>query len=312
VPSISQRLALTAAWFRLGRPLFLAGGFVMHALGASIALYPGVPLSLPALLLGQLTVTAAQLMTHYANDYYDLPADQANQTPTYWSGGSRVLPAGALSPRVALGTALALAGLALAGALVLALAVQPAPLTLPLLLLAMALAWEYSAPPFRLHANGLGTLTGSVVVTLLTPLVGYYLQACRLSALPLLACLPLACLQFAMLISVDLPDLEGDAAGGKRTLVVRLGRRRAGRLQLVAIALAYVLLLLLKQAGLPGAVAGTMAAGLPLGLWQIARLLGGASTRRTAWPALIFGGISLLMITGALALCAFLWLSFVR
>ena len=47
-------------------------------------------------------MTAAQLMTHYANDYFDLEADRANRTPTRWSGGSRVLPAGVLPPRVAL------------------------------------------------------------------------------------------------------------------------------------------------------------------------------------------------------------------
>ena len=47
-------------------------------------------------------MTSFQLMTHYANDYFDLEADRANQTPTTWSGGSRVLPAGELSPRVAL------------------------------------------------------------------------------------------------------------------------------------------------------------------------------------------------------------------
>lgn len=45
-------------FIRLGRPHFLAGGFLLHGLGVVIALYTGVPLNLPALLWGQVAITA--------------------------------------------------------------------------------------------------------------------------------------------------------------------------------------------------------------------------------------------------------------
>src|SRR5688572_17017246 len=79
--------ARTLALIRLGRPIFLGGGLVMHALGVAAALSTGARLDLGRLILGQVAITATQLMTHYANDYYDVEADRANLTPTNWSGG---------------------------------------------------------------------------------------------------------------------------------------------------------------------------------------------------------------------------------
>ena len=90
------RLQQLLALFKLGRPHFLLGGFLFYALGVVMALYSGIQLHLAAFIWGQIAVTATQLMTHYANDYYDLWADRANTTPTNWSGGSRVLASGLL------------------------------------------------------------------------------------------------------------------------------------------------------------------------------------------------------------------------
>src|SRR5262245_42034772 len=117
---------------RMGRPQFLIGGLLLHWLGVAMALSTGAPLNLPALLWGQVAVTSIQLMTHYCNDYFDLPADLANPTPTHWSGGSRVLPKGLLEPHVALRIAIVLAAVGLAAALVLALVVRTGVWTLPL------------------------------------------------------------------------------------------------------------------------------------------------------------------------------------
>ena len=61
---------------------------------------------------------------------------------------------------------------------------RDAPLFLPLALLIFTLSWAYSAPPMRLLARGLGELTTALVVTLLTPLLGFYLQSKALRVLP--------------------------------------------------------------------------------------------------------------------------------
>ncbi len=294
---------------RLGRPLFLAGGFVFHALGVSAARFHGVALNWPALLWGQAAITATQLMTHYRNDYFDLEADRANRSYTYWSGGSRVLPDGLLPPRVALAAALALAAVALTAVAVLGLFIQPAPWTLLLPLLSLLLAWGYSAPPLRLNARGAGELTVAVIVPVLTPLVGYTLQTGSPGGLPLLAAFPLACLQVCMVLSVHLPDAAGDRAVDKRTLVVRLGPAGAARLYLGCLALAYGVLPFLAALGLPKLVALAVMLPLPVALWQAYRMGRGAWADPAAWNSLAFWSIGLLVLSCALEALAFSWLA---
>lgn len=294
---------------RLGRPLFLVGGFILYGLGVVIALYQGFALHLPALLWGQVVVTSIQLMTHYANDYFDLAADLANETSTYWTGGSRVLPEGRLSPRVALVAALLFAAVALGGAVILVFAVRTGPLTLPLLALALFLAWEYSAPPLQLHSRGLGEATVALLVPVLVPLVGYYLQAGRIRPLPLLATFPLACFQFVMLLAIEFPDAAGDAAAGKDTLVVRLGGARAARLLRALLLLPFLTLPLVVAAGLPWPVSlGLAVFSTPLAAWLLWRLHQEAWSAAVGWPWLGFFTIVLLIGSAAMELLFFAWL----
>src|SRR5262249_51271129 len=110
---MSTAFARLGAFVKLGRPLFLGGGFVMYGLGAALAAYAGAALDWRRYAWGQLAVTSIQLATHYSNDYFDVAADRANTTPTRWSGGSRVLVDGGLPAWVALATALALTAVAL-------------------------------------------------------------------------------------------------------------------------------------------------------------------------------------------------------
>jgi 1,4-dihydroxy-2-naphthoate octaprenyltransferase len=296
------------AFIRLGRLHFLAGGFVLHGLGVAAALWHGAALNLQSLLWGQIAITATQLMTHYANDYFDLEADRANPTPTRWSGGSRVLPRGELPPAIALKAAVVLALVAITAALVLALVVRPSVVTLPLLLLCLLLAWGYSAPPLQLHARGLGELSVAILVSGLTPLVGFYLQTGSLSLVPVLAAAPLCCLQFAMLLAIEFPDEAGDAAAGKRTLVVRLGAASAARLWIAALLAAYALLPLLVLMGLPLPVGLAGGMSLPIALWQARRISRGAWANPARWNSLALWSIVLLMGAAIAEIAAFLGL----
>jgi 1,4-dihydroxy-2-naphthoate octaprenyltransferase len=244
-------------------------------------------------------------MTHYSNDYFDLAADQANPTPTHWSGGSRVLPAGWLAPHVALSIAIGLCVFGLGVAVVLAIAVQPGVVTFLLIAVALLLAWSYSAPPLRLHSRGLGELTAALLVTGMVPLVGFYLQTGRLGT-PLLGVLPLCCMQFAMLLAIEFPDAVGDAAVGKRTLVVRLGGMRAARLHALALLVGYALLPVLVRFGLPAVVAGGVSLGAPIAAWQAWRLLHGAWGDPARWNSLGFWAVALLMSMTTAELLAFL------
>lgn len=58
-PALTQLVAL----IRLGRPLFLGGGFLLFALGAALARVAGHAIDPARYALGQGAVTALQLMT---------------------------------------------------------------------------------------------------------------------------------------------------------------------------------------------------------------------------------------------------------
>ena len=284
------------AFVKLGRPQFLVGGFVLYGLGAALAVAGGAPFDAWRFGWGQLCVTATQLMTHYANDYFDLEADRANRTSTRWSGGSRILPAGALPPVVALRAARALLVVAAGAAVVLARRAGAAP---PLLAAAMiGLAWGYSAPPLRLCARGLGELTTALVVTLLVPVFGYDLQAGQVAA-PIFFAAALPCaLQFAMLLAIEFPDAAGDAAVGKRTLVVRLGALPAARLYAAITLAGFGALPLWARAGLPVRVAVAPLLLAPIAIWQVSRVSRGAYGDSARWGSIGFWSVALL-IAGA-------------
>jgi 1,4-dihydroxy-2-naphthoate polyprenyltransferase len=290
------------AFIRLGRPKFLVGGFVLFGLGAALAVKGGAAFDLGRFFWGQLLVTATQLMTHYANDYFDLEADRANRTPTAFSGGSRVLVGQALSPRVALRAARALALLA-AGAAI-ALGRRAGPGVSFLALVTIGLAWGYSAPPLRLCARGLGELTTALVVTLLVPLLGYVLQARALAAPIFLAAVLPCALQFAMLLAIEFPDAAGDAATGKRTLVVRLGAPAAARLYALVTIAAFGALPFFARGGLPGRVAAAPALLAPIATWQALRVARGAYGEPARWESVAFWSVALLIASSSLELVA--------
>jgi 1,4-dihydroxy-2-naphthoate octaprenyltransferase len=298
-------LRRVVAFIKLGRPLFLGGGFILYALGAAIAAYFGHVISWRRYAIGQGAVTAFQLMTHYANDYFDYEADRANTTPTKWSGGSRVLPAGDLPRHVALVAAIVLAVIGSVTALF-----AGGAYTLPTFAIILVLAWEYSAPPLRLCATGLGELDTAVVVTVLVPWIGFYLQAPDLVGLRMvaIAIVPLALLQIAMLLAIEFPDAAGDAATGKRTLVVRLGAANAAKLYVAITVAAYLWLPIAYWLGLPSRVAAAAAIPAPIALWRILRV---AVDHRDplAYERLTFFAVFLLVATSAAMLVAFVTLA---
>lgn len=226
-----------AAFARLARPTFLAGGFVSVGLGTAIAAYAfGGTVDWEMWVAAQLTVTSAHLMTHFANEYFDRHADRYT-TPTAFSGGSGVLVGGFLGPRVALRAALVWAALTLVG--IAWLDVSGRQNAAWLAFATALLAWIYSAPPVRLLARGLGEIDTSLIVAVLAPLCAASAQGLSLNGAVVLATAPGAAAMIAMMLAVEVPDLEADARAGKRNLVVHLGRRGAAVLASLAIVAVY-------------------------------------------------------------------------
>lgn len=296
---------MLAAFLRLGRLKFLAGGLAGGALGTFAAAADGRGIRWADYALAQATISAFHLMTQYANDYFDRHAD-VHARPTPYSGGSGVLVAGALPPGAALGTALACAAAGALGATALA-TVAGRPLAAALAVAIALLAWAYSAPPLRLLARGLGECDTALVVAILVPLCAFAAQRGAPTALAVAVTLPGACAMLAMMLAVEYPDLRADARAGKRNLVVRLGAEGAKPLGLGFAAAAYVATGAALLAGAPPAFAFLQCVTLPVAAGYARALRERPPDDPAADEALAARGVAfffLVVTAGALAFAA--------
>jgi len=211
-----------AAWIQASRPPAYINLGLPLLLGQALAWHQTHRFESTLFWLIMLYGGFMQLYIVFLNDYADRNADTTNTDFTLFSGGSRVLPQGRLSPQ-----ALRRAGIA-AGALVLDIGIVLAlffdrPFPLALFAAGLALLWTYSLPPFQLNYRGGGELLQGVGCGILLPLAAYYIQAGHMNAFPWLLLVPHFTLYTVSSIATALPDWRADQQSGKKTLAVIWG-----------------------------------------------------------------------------------------
>jgi 1,4-dihydroxy-2-naphthoate octaprenyltransferase len=206
------------------RPKFLTASAAPVLVGSALG-YAAVGTFQPALFaLAMLAIMALHAGANMANDYFDHTSgnDWANRNPTPFSGGSRYIQEGILSPKATLLAAL----VALAVGSVIGIVIVL--LTQSIFILILGLAgllggYFYTASPVRLGYR----CTGEIVIALLfglLPVYGsYYLQTGIIDILPLLPACIVGILIFLVILVNEFPDVAADAAVNKRTLVVCFG-----------------------------------------------------------------------------------------
>lgn len=229
--AVAQRPSTVGAWFLAVRPKTLVAGVVPVAVGSAVALRDGAfhPLVAFVALLGALLL---QVGTNLANDYYDFKrgADTADRL-----GPPRATQQGWLSPGAVLGGALSCFGAAFVLGLYL---VNVGGLPIVVIGLAsIAAGLAYTAGPFPLAYNGLGDVFVLVFFGFVAVGGTHYVQAHAVSVLALWAAVPVGLLGVALLAVNNTRDAATDAAAGKKTLVVRFGRRFGRAEWLVCVAL---------------------------------------------------------------------------
>lgn len=203
------------------------------------------------LVLVQLFGLFDQLYIVYANDYADRETDALNETPTIFSGGSRVLPEGLISP-AALRAASILAALAALGVSAALGVFFGRWWPLPLAAAALALLWAYSYPPLKLSYRGGGELLQAVGVGVVLPLYGHTAQGAALEAFSWPVLWILLPAQLACALATTLPDVPSDRASDKRTAAVIFGPLPASGLIVVLGALCTTLLGVVPWGPSPG------------------------------------------------------------
>jgi 1,4-dihydroxy-2-naphthoate octaprenyltransferase len=195
----------------------------LFAFGSLWAVLLGAPVYLSRILLGYLVLLPAHLSVSYSNDYFDIDVDKYDK-PTIFSGGSGVLVdnPGLRKPAKWIAITLILCSLVLG---IVFQIVYSFPIWfLGIVILGNLLGWFYSAPPVRLAYRGLGELSMAVSIGLLIPGFGYLVTNGQMDQDGLLFILPLTLYGLAFIFNVEIPDMESDRLGNKRTWVVRKGR----------------------------------------------------------------------------------------
>ncbi len=191
---------------------------------------------------------AAQAGSNVLNDYFDhlYGNDAANESPTPFSGGSRMIQEGLLSSRQTLAISLTAYAITVVIGLVLA-ALRGWPL-LVIGVIGIALSFLYN---FKVAywGHGLGESIIGLGFGPIMVLGAYYVQAQAFSWPAVWASIPVALLIAGVLYINEFPDYAADAAVKKKTLVVVLGRGAAVPAYIAIMLGSYLVIIL-------GAVAG--------------------------------------------------------
>lgn len=245
-----KRPSRVKLWFAEIRPPFLTASIVPVVLGATVAWAESHIFLWDFLLLSVIAGCCLHIAANVANDYFDHLSGTDDMNVEFvrpFTGGSRMIQRGLLSPSEVLAESMVF--FMIGGIIGLYLAVTRGMIIIVLGLAGAASGFFYTAPPVRLVSRGVGEVFIGLNFGILMTLGGYYVQTQTLSPVPIAPSIPVALLITAVLYINEFPDYRADEAAGKRTLVVRLGRRRAAKGYAVIMTAVYFSIVLPALAG---------------------------------------------------------------
>ncbi|MBN1369006.1 MAG: prenyltransferase [Dehalococcoidaceae bacterium] len=179
---------------------------------------------------------------YLTNEYQDYESDRANRERIGGekrgmgldtTGGTRVLVNGRLNRRHVYIAGMVFFALCVPLGLLIQFGFKTGPWTIPLGVLGLFFTYGYSNPPFKASYRGMGELFMMLGYAALV-FTAYYLQA-GAAWFPLIICLPRILSVPALKLLRNIPDATADASAGKRTLVVMIGKARAGRVYILLV-----------------------------------------------------------------------------
>jgi 1,4-dihydroxy-2-naphthoate octaprenyltransferase len=296
----------------IGRLPFLTASLIPALLAAAwVAAGPSAPASFPWGLFGLVMLGAAllHLAANLFNDYFDWTSGTDEGNNDYFlpfSGGSRSIELGLITPRkLFVAASVALAAAAACGA---ALALMDRPLVLAFGAVGALSGFFYTAPPLRLAARrGLGELfVGLNFGPLMTAGAAYALRGTLLPE-DFLVGIPMGLLTTAILWVNEIPDTPADVRAGKVHLVATLGvsRARWGYVSLLVAAFGAAVGLALAGIVPMGSLLVLLAA--PVAAWTAVKVVRHYADRSLAKASA--GTIGLHLLAGLLTCAGLLWLA---
>jgi len=230
-------------WLVASRPRTLPAAVAPVLVGTALALSEDDfrPLAFAAALVGSVFI---QIGTNLANDYSDARrgADTEDRL-----GPVRVTAGGLMPPRSVLAGTYVAFGVAVVAGLYLAAVAGPELLLVGIASIAAGVL--YTGGPRPYGYAGLGELFVFLFFGVVAVAGSYYVhtEALRWEAFAL--SVPVGLLAAAILVVNNVRDVDTDRRAGKRTLAVRLGRRRARRLFTTMLAVSFAVPVLIPLLG---------------------------------------------------------------
>ena len=208
------------AWLLTTRTPFLPLSVTLVSVGTAAAYYDGF-FNFTYFLLALLGLILTHLSVNTLNEYFDYKTGIDFYTvKTPFSGGSGILPAGLVKPhsvyRFGIGC------LTVASAIGLYFLLVKGLMLLPVILLGALFTVLYSTFFARIL---LGEFSAGMGLGTLPVLGSYFVQAGFYGLNAFLASIPCGILTFNLLLLNEFPDVEADAKGGRRNLVIFFGSR---------------------------------------------------------------------------------------
>lgn len=226
------------AWLAGARPRTLPAAVVPVVVGTAVASAQGDVIWWRAV-AALVVALAIQVGTNYANDY----ADGVRGTDQRRVGPVRLVAGGLASPAAVRRAAVAAFVVATGVGLAVTVAVGP-----ELLLVGaacLAAGWLYTGGPRPYGYAGLGEVFVFAFFGLVATAGSAYVHLERVTALAVVASVPVGLLATALLVTNNLRDIPSDAVAGKKTLAVRVGETPTRLLYLGCVAGAFASVLLI-------------------------------------------------------------------
>jgi len=239
------------------RPQFLILSPILSFLGMSMALYNG-NFNAFYFILSIIGLVLLHTSVNTLNDYSDYITGidlKANRTP--FSGGSGILPSGQLKPKAVLW--LGLGSFILAIPIGLYFLIIRGMILLPVFILGAIFVLIYTSHLTRL-GFGMAELAAGLGLGTLPVLGTFMIMNGSFSWPALYASVPSGFLVCNLLFLNEFPDSEADKSGGRKTLPIVFGHKKAARIYSAIVLLTYIWVII-------GAIAGIMP------IWTLSALL---------------------------------------
>lgn len=236
VPSLLLNMKSKAKyWIRMSRAPFLTAIIGSIIIGASYAYWHTGQFNASYLVLALIAAILLQASGNILNDAFDRSTDDVNKITTEFNGGSRMYQHLVATPTTTLFSGIVALSIGAYIGLYIDYSVSGSIFSTPFFdhtllimgIIGVLLLVFYTAPPIRLSYRSMGD--GIIVISFgIIPVIGVYFAITGELNFQIFLISIIAGLYVELILWINsFPDMEADKSGGKNTMIVKLGIKKA-------------------------------------------------------------------------------------